>query len=90
MNKGQLIDTIAEQAGLTKKDSGAALDAVIQTITKALKKNDPVQLVGFGTFKVRKRKARTGINPRTKEKIKIKAAKVPVFSPGKAFKEAIK
>ena len=90
MNKAQLIDAVAEKAKLTKKDAGAALDAIIASITKALKKGDTVQLVGFGTFKVRKRAARTGINPQTGEKMKIKAAKVPAFTAGKALKDKVK
>lgn len=89
MNKGELIAAIAKDAGLTNKDAGAALDATVANITKALKKGDTVALVGFGTFSVSKRKARMGRNPQTGKAIKIKAAKVPKFKAGaklKAFK----
>ena len=89
VNKGELVAAIASDAGLTNKDAGAALNAVIVNITKALKKGDTVTLVGFGTFSVVKRKARMGRNPQTGEAIKIKAAKVPKFKAGarlKAFK----
>ncbi len=89
VNKGELIAAIANDAGLTNKDAGAALDATISTITKALKKGDRVTLGGFGTFSVAERKARTGRNPQTGKAIKIKAAKVPKFKAGaklKAFK----
>ena len=74
----------------TKKEAQAAVDCVFSTITKALKKKDTVSLVGFGTFKVDSRKARTGRNPRTGEEIKIKAKKVPKFAAGKALKDAVK
>jgi DNA-binding protein HU-beta len=73
----------------TKKQAQEAVDCIIETITKALKKKDAVTLVGFGTFKVDKRKARKGRNPQTGEEIKIKAKKVPKFVPGKALKEAV-
>ena len=89
MNKGELIAAVAKDAGLTNKDAGNALDAILKNTTKALKKGDKVTLVGFGTFEVAKRKARTGRNPQTGEKIKIKAARVPKFKAGaklKAFK----
>jgi len=89
MNKAELIDAIAGSADLSKASAGRALDATIETITKALKKGDTVTLVGFGTFSVRKRAARTGRNPRTGEEIKIKASKVPGFKAGKALKDAI-
>lgn len=89
MNKTQLIDQISKETGLTKKDSQNALEATISAVTKTLKKGQPVQLVGFGTFKVSKRKARTGRNPQTNEPIKIKACKAPTFRPGKALKEAV-
>ena len=88
MNKGELVNEVAKVVS-SKKDAQAAVDCVIQAITKALKK-DTVTLVGFGTFKVEKRKARKGRNPRTGEEIKIKAKKVPKFIPGKALKEAVK
>ena len=89
MNKSELIDAIAETAEMTKADAGRALDAVVSVVTKALKKGDSVTLVGFGTFEVRKRGARTGRNPRTGEEIKIAAAKTVKFSAGKAFKDAV-
>jgi DNA-binding protein HU-beta len=89
MNKAELIDAVADDADLSKAAAGRALDAAIGTITKALKKGDTVTLVGFGTFSVRKRAARTGRNPRTGEAIKIKASKVPGFKAGKALKDAI-
>lgn len=89
MNKAELIDAVADNADLSKAAAGRALDAAIGTITKALKKGDTVTLVGFGTFSVRKRAARTGRNPRTGEAIKIKASKVPGFKAGKALKDAI-
>lgn len=89
MNKAELVEAVASDAGLTKKDAAAAVDAVVDNITKSLKKKQVVQLVGFGTFMVAQRKARAGVNPATKEKIKIKAAKVPKFKPGKALKDAV-
>lgn len=89
MNKSELIDSIAESAEMTKADAGRAVDAVVAVITKALKKGDSVTLVGFGTFEVRKRGARTGRNPRTGEEIKIKASKNPAFKAGKALKDAV-
>lgn len=89
MNKAELIDAVADSADLSKASAGRALDAAITTITKALKKGDTVTLVGFGTFSVRKRAARTGRNPRTGQEIKIKASKVPGFKAGKALKDAI-
>jgi len=90
MNKSELIDSIADQAGLSKADAGRALDAVVASISKALKKGDTVSLVGFGTFSVKKRAARTGRNPATGETINIKASKTPAFKAGKGFKDAIK
>lgn len=89
MTKKELADEVAKAADLKKKDAEAAVDAVLDSITKALKKGQKVQLVGFGTFEVRKRKARTGINPQSKEKIKIAASKAPAFRPGKKLKDAI-
>lgn len=89
MNKAELIEAVADSADLSKASAGRALDAAIEAITKALKKGDTVTLVGFGTFSVRKRAARTGRNPRTGEAIKIKASKVPGFKAGKALKDAI-
>jgi DNA-binding protein HU-beta len=89
MNKSDLIDAIAEKAGLSKADAGRALDATIKSVTGALKKGKTVSLVGFGTFSVRKRAARTGRNPRTGEAIKIKASKIPAFKAGKALKDSV-
>ena len=89
MNKGDLVNQVAKVVS-TKKEARAAVNCVLQSITKALKKKDTVTLVGFGTFKVDKRKARKGRNPQTGEEIKIKAKKVPKFVPGKALKAAIK
>jgi DNA-binding protein HU-beta len=89
MNKSELVDAIADASGLSKADSCRAVDALIKSVTKALKKGDTVSLVGFGTFSVRKRKARTGRNPRTGDTIKIKASKNPAFKAGKALKDAV-
>ena len=88
MNKGDLVNEVAKVVN-TKKEAQAAVDCIFSTITKTLKKKRDVTLVGFGTFKVDKRKARTGRNPQTGEAIKIKAKKVPKFKPGKALKEAV-
>jgi DNA-binding protein HU-beta len=89
MNKAELIDAVAEDAGLSKTLASAAVDAVVDNITSSLKKGDQVTLVGFGTFAVRDRAARSGRNPQTGETIQIKAAKVPAFKPGKALKDAV-
>ena len=89
MNKSELIDAIADEADISKAAAGRALDALTDAITDALKKGDTVSLVGFGTFSVRKRAARTGRNPRTGETIKIKASKNPAFKAGKALKDAV-
>jgi DNA-binding protein HU-beta len=89
MNKTELIDAIAKSAGLTKADAGKALDAFTSSVTGALKKGDSVTLIGFGTFKVSARAARTGRNPQTGKEIKIAARKVPAFSAGKALKDAV-
>jgi len=89
MNKGELVNEVAAVVS-TKKEAQAAVDCVFDAITKALKKKKAVTLVGFGTFKVDKRKARKGRNPQTGEEIKIKAKRVPKFVPGKALKEAVK
>jgi len=89
MNKAELIDAVAEAADISKVQAGKALDAFSNNIIGALKKNDQVTLVGFGTFGVRKRAARSGRNPRTGETIRIKAAKVPTFKPGKALRDAL-
>ncbi len=89
MNKNELIDSIAEEAELTKEDAKTALDATLNSIMGALKSGDDVRLVGFGNFEVAERKATTGRNPRTGEPIKIPASKVPKFKAGKAFKDAV-
>ncbi len=89
MNKTELIDAVAEAADISKAAAGRAVDGTVAAVTKALKKGDSVTLVGFGTFSVRKRKARTGRNPRTGEELKIKASKVPGFKAGKALKDAV-
>ena len=89
MNKTELIDHIAKQADISKAASGRALEAVIGAVKTTLKKNGSVTLVGLGTFSVGKRAARTGRNPRTGAAIKIKAAKVPKFKPGKGLKDAL-
>ena len=89
MNKADFIASVADNAELSKADAGRAVDAMVETITKALKKGDSVTLVGFGTFSIRKRAARTGRNPRTGQTIKIKASKNPAFKAGKALKDAV-
>ena len=89
MNKTDLINEVAKAVS-TKKEAQEAVDCVLSSITNSLKKGDTVTLVGFGTFKVMKRKARKGRNPQTGEEIKIKASKAPKFTPGKALKEAVK
>lgn len=89
MNKSELIDAIAESADLPKAAAGRALDATVDAITAALKAGDSVSLVGFGTFSVKDRAARTGRNPQTGETINIAAAKVPGFKAGKALKDAV-
>ena len=88
MNKGDLVNEVAKVLD-TKREAQEAVDCVFSTITKALKKKGTVTLVGFGTFKVSKRKARKGRNPQTGEEIKIKAKSVPKFLPGKALKDAV-
>lgn len=89
MNKTELIAKIAEESGLNKKNSEAALTAALNAITEAMKAGDRVQLVGFGVFEVKDRPARTGRNPKTKETIEIPASKVPVFKAGKALKDSV-
>ncbi len=89
MNKAQLIEKIAEGADISKAASGRALDAFVDSVSDALKDGDQVALVGFGTFAVKERNARTGRNPQTGETIQIAAAKVPGFKAGKALKEAV-
>ena len=90
MNKTELVASVAEKAGLSKEDAEKAVAAVIDSVVDTLKAGDKVQLVGFGTFEVKERAARTGINPLTKEKINIAASKTPAFKAGKALKDAIK
>ena len=89
MNKAELIIATAEKAGLTKKDTEAAITAAIAVITENLAQDEKVQLVGFGSFEVKARAERIGRNPKTKEQIKIPASKVPVFKAGKALKDAV-
>ena len=89
MNKTELINAIAAEAELSKKDAGKALDAFVEVVTRSLKNDEKVQLIGFGTFEVRERAARKGHNPQTGEEIQIHAAKVPAFKAGKALKETI-
>ena len=89
MNKLDLVAKIAEDAELSKKSAEAALNAFINAVETALKKGDKVQLVGFGSFEVRKRAARKGRNPQTKEEIKIPASKAPVFKAGKPLKDLV-
>ena len=90
MNKTELISAIADKADISKTDAGKALDSFVEVLAKALKKNDKVSLIGFGTFSVRKRAARTGRNPKTGAPLKIAASKNPTFKAGKALKDAIK
>lgn len=90
MNKAELAEALMKGADLqSKKQAGEVVDCLVETITKSLKKGEDVVIPGFGSFKVGKRAARTGINPKTGEKIKIKAAKVAKFKAGKALKEAV-
>lgn len=89
MTKAELVSEVAAKSGLTKKDTEKAVTAVIETVSETLAKGESIQLVGFGTFEVRERAARTGINPRTKEKISIPATKVPAFKAGRALKDAV-
>ena len=90
MTKADLIEKMAKDAAVSKAAAGKALDSLIEGIVKSVKKGNKVALVGFGTFALSKRKARKGRNPRTGETISIKAAKVPKFSAGKAFKDAVR
>ena len=89
MNKTELINAVAEKAGLSKKAAEAAVNATLSAITEGLKTEEKVQLVGFGSFETKKRAARTGLNPRTKETVEIPASKVPVFKAGKALKDIV-
>jgi DNA-binding protein HU-beta len=90
MNKGSLIAAVTEKTDMKKKEATLAVDAVFDTIQDALSKGESVQLIGFGTFEVRDRAARTGRNPQTGEEIKITASKVPAFKAGKTLKDAAK
>ena len=89
MNKAELIATVAEVAGLSKKDSEKAVNAALDTVTASLQSGEKVSLVGFGVFDVKEREARMGRNPKTKEEIEIPASRVPQFKAGKALKEAV-
>ena len=89
MTKAELIASVSEKAEMTKKDAEKAISAIIDSITEALAKGEKVQLVGFGTFEVRERAERTGINPQTQQKIKIAATKTPAFKAGTTLKEAV-
>ena len=89
MNKTELVAAVAEKAGVSKKDAATAVDAVFEVIGDELQKKEKVQLLGFGTFQTSERKARTGRNPQTGEDIKIAAATLPAFKPGKALKEKV-
>ena len=89
MTKADLINVVAQKAGLTKKDSEIAVSAVLEAVTEALAGGDKVSLVGFGTFEVKNRAERKGINPRTKEEISIADSKLPSFKAGKALKDAV-
>ena len=87
MNKNELIRAIAEKSGLTIKDAGAAFDGFVDAVTEALKAGDKIQISGFGSYEVKTKAARSGINPKTREKISIGASKTPVFKFGKAYKD---
>jgi DNA-binding protein HU-beta len=89
MNKGELVDAVAERASVTKKQADAVLTAALDTIMEAVSRNDKVTLVGFGSFESRERKAREGRNPKTGEKMESPATRVPAFSAGKLFKEKV-
>ncbi len=89
MNKTELVSAVAASTGLSKKDAEKAVNGVIDTIISTVKSGEKVQLVGFGTFELRERAAREGINPASGEKIKIAACKAPAFKAGKAFKDAV-
>ena len=89
MNKSQLIDAVASKSGLTKADTEKSFKAFVETISEEMGKGESITLIGFGTFLVRDRKARTGRNPRTGETIQIAASKIPAFKAGKALKDAV-
>ena len=90
MNKTELVKAVSTQAELTQKDAAKVVDALVETISNTLAKEEKIQLIGFGTFEVRERSARKGRNPQTGEEIDIAASKVPAFKPGKELKEAVK
>jgi len=90
VNKPELVNAIAEKTGLNKKDSERAVNAFVESVSEALAKGEKVSLVGFGTFEVRTRQARTGRNPRTGQTLTIPASKVPAFKPGKQLREMVK
>ena len=89
MNKSELIAKVAEKAGITKKDAEKAVNGLFESVQEALVAGDKVQMIGFGTFEVKERAARTGLNPQTKAKIEIPASKAPSFKAGKALKDAV-
>ncbi len=89
MNKSELVDAVAADSGLSKADSARAIESVLATVTKTLKKGDEVGITGFGKFSVVKRAARQGVNPRTGDRVKIKASKAPKFTAGAGLKQAI-
>jgi len=89
MNKTELISAIAEESGLTKADATRAFEATLTSVTNVLKSGDSISLIGFGTFSVKERSARTGRNPQTGETIQIKASKIPSFKAGKTLKDAV-
>jgi DNA-binding protein HU-beta len=89
MNKTQLIEAVASDSGLSKADSSRAIESLLDTVTRSLRKGDEVSITGFGKFSVVKRAARAGVNPRTGEKVKIKASKAPKFSAGASLKQAV-
>ena len=89
MTKAELVTMVAEKADLTKKDAEKAISALVESISETLAKGEKIKLVGFGTFEVRERAAREGVNPRTGDKIKIAASKVPAFKAGSALKDAV-
>ena len=90
MNKTELVKAVSTQAEMTQKDAAKVVDALVETISNTLAKEEKIQLIGFGTFEVRERSARKGRNPQTGEEIDIAASKVPAFKPGKELKEAVK
>jgi len=89
VNKAELVEEVSSEVGLTKKDVNNVVDAITSAITNSLARKERVTLVGFGTFQVQKRKARQGVNPQTKAKIRIPAKEVPKFKPGKNLREAV-